>query len=74
MSLDWTGFKDNVGTRAAAASALILASLCLNVWFWWKDLFEFKPINVWHQEFSSFTTSPHMVVFAISSEPSPFRP
>jgi len=43
MSLDWTGFKDNVGTRAAAASALILASLCLNVWFWWKDLFEFKP-------------------------------
>jgi hypothetical protein len=43
MSLDWNGFKDNVGTRAMAASGLILASLCLNIWFWFKDLFEFNP-------------------------------
>lgn len=39
MSLDWTGFKNNVGTRAAAAASLILASLCLNVWFWWSEVF-----------------------------------
>lgn len=43
LLLDWNGFRDNVGTRAVAASALILASLCLNVWFWWKDLYEFNP-------------------------------
>lgn len=39
MSLDWTGFKTNVGTRAAAAACLIVASLCLNVWFWWSEVF-----------------------------------